>query len=357
MRTAEPLLALGRRLRSVAQGAGLLAVSAVRCTGAIPPAAGGSDCARCTAPATRFDKVRRTQDDFILPLCDECHAQLHAQGTRALAIALSAALLGTTAALTLPLLWTAMRPLPLWLAVVLVSALPLLLDVFSRRTPAGAASYGYPVVAQATGYVCLSPALADKLAALPTVTSTPVRVRVFPWPPWVLLGLVPALLATSVVQSQRPLLRVVNLSGRPLEIMVDERIIATLDPTSSESPNAGGEYRVASGQRRLRARDPHGQLVSDLAVGVQSGGQHLYAPASEGTCFWLEEVAYGRQASASPKPIILATGTEFWALPTHIDTWFAANPEALEPDFRSSGGRLTALRQGPCNGESAAGIP
>lgn len=99
------------------------------------------------------------------------------------------------------------------------------------------------------------------------------------------------------------------------------------------------------------ARDGH--LLSDRRVALTGGGQHLYVPGSPQACFWLEFTSYGRQQVSGPRRMELARGAEFWALAESVDTWFAPSPLPAADDNRSSGGRLTALRQGPCR----AGAP
>jgi len=83
-------------------------------------------------------------------------------------------------------------------------------------------------------------------------------------------------------------------------------------------------------------------------VRLVSGAMHFYAPASNGYCFWLEHTHYGRAKSFENDIEPLAGPSRFWVLARRVDTWFSPNPPATDDD-RSTGGSLTALRQGPCN--------
>jgi hypothetical protein len=120
-----------------------------------------------------------------------------------------------------------------------------------------------------------------------------------------------------------------------------------VEPTSAESPRAGVEMRVPSGQREFSVEDPAGRRVSQSLVKVVAARDHLYAPASREYCFWLETSGYGRNApDVSIVPLV--GQLRFWVLPGSVDTWFSENPKVSPGDGRSSGGVLTALRQASC---------
>jgi hypothetical protein len=170
------------------------------------------------------------------------------------------------------------------------------------------------------------------------------------------LGLGPtlgAVLACSVVLLFTPRLRVLNLGSSTLRIFVDGKERLSLPPTSAESPLAGAELRLGAGFRQLEARTSTGTVVSPVGAKLLAGRRHLYAPGAEGTCFWLETTSYGR-SGASVERDPLSGEQHFWLLPRNIDLWFSEAPEVPDPS-RSSGGRITALRQGPCNAVTVSG--
>jgi hypothetical protein len=145
-----------------------------------------------------------------------------------------------------------------------------------------------------------------------------------------------------------PPLRVVNLTGAEISIYVDGEPFGVVQPSSAESSRAGLQTRVAAGLRTLEARNSEGQPLEHLQVRVEAGQTHLFAPASRGFCFWLESTRYGR-ATAPDRPLLaLDPGQRFWVLRTPVDSWFAPNPLPGAEDERSTGGVLTALRQGRC---------
>jgi hypothetical protein len=124
--------------------------------------------------------------------------------------------------------------------------------------------------------------------------------------------------------------------------------LGSVDPSSSESPRAGRQFRVPAGPHRLSAVTLDGRVLSDEQVSVRPASEHLYAPASSSRCFWLETTNYGRQAAKPTRRQWLAHEPRFWLIPERVDTWFAPNPTPLAEDQRSTGGSLTALRQGRC---------
>jgi hypothetical protein len=149
--------------------------------------------------------------------------------------------------------------------------------------------------------------------------------------------------------------RIVNLTDARLAVRVDGHLLALVDATSTENARAGVEVRVPSGQREFLAESPGGQTVARAAVHVHGGREHLYAPGSDGYCFWLETTAYGRAAPPNPRVEPLVGTGRFWVLPGHVDTWFDKNPDAPPGDRRTSGGALTALRQARC-ADAPAGV-
>jgi hypothetical protein len=146
-----------------------------------------------------------------------------------------------------------------------------------------------------------------------------------------------------------PLLRVLNLGTVPVQVALDGRPLSAVDPTSNESPLAGALLRVPAGQHTLSvASAVDGRELSREQADFHSGAVHLLAIAASDTCFWLETTGYGREQRVGRSYEPLRPGEHFWVLPGGIDTWFAPNPDSSDPNSRSSGGLLTALRQAPC---------
>jgi hypothetical protein len=165
--------------------------------------------------------------------------------------------------------------------------------------------------------------------------------RTWLWAP--LLGLI---LAPGMYLWHHPQLRVLNLSGQPLWLVIDDTRRVALSPSSAESPVSGISLRLPRGSRRLAALDVAGGVVAEARVELTSRHDHLYAPGSDGHCFWLELTGYGRERSRHVVP--LASPSRFWTLDTAVDTWFVPSPEPRGGDERSSGGTLTSLRHARC---------
>jgi hypothetical protein len=146
-----------------------------------------------------------------------------------------------------------------------------------------------------------------------------------------------------------PLLRIVNLGSARIDVAIDGARLVSVDATSNESASAGALVRVPAGEHVLSVSSAvDGTALGRVDVELRSGNIHLFAPGATGICFWLETTGYGREQLAKPSYQPLVSETQFWVLPGGIDTWFAANPAPSDPNSRSSGGLLTALRQAPC---------
>jgi hypothetical protein len=214
------------------------------------------------------------------------------------------------------------------------------------------------------------------------------------------LGPAAAVLATLLsYELYFPVIRVLNLTDETLWVSADGRQLVVAEPAHSESPEAGLDVRAPAGSVRLRAVDSTGKVVDERNATLAPGAVHLYAPASDGYCFWYEITDYGRSGSprAARRPLtrqsgsprrpqlsrrdegpavrtrgdgrtderqpahplgdesasagsvieLLPVGRQIWHLRRRIDTWFAPNP-ATVADSRSTGGRLVALRQALC---------
>ncbi len=317
-------------------------------TGLIVPA----ECACCGAVASS-SRVERTPTDglsVIVPYCDACQRHASSASTRVLASTLASCVLGGTLAAVLPLLWQQANALALAALALLGALLPL--AVALRHTPrreAGHTSGGRAVWWLPNGELfCASPAWAESLAAAQNSTLRPVSLRDRPRSPWMVTGPVLALVvAPFFYWLHRPLVRVVNLTSGQLTVLVDGAPLATLEPTSAESPAAGVEIRMPAGTRQLVAVDSRSRTVARATVQARAGRQHLYAPGSDAYCFWLETVGYGQAGAQGLDRVPLLRRDRFWVLP-QVDAWFAPNPPPSPGDDRSSGGTRTALRQSPC---------
>jgi len=144
---------------------------------------------------------------------------------------------------------------------------------------------------------------------------------------------------------QHPPLRVLNSSGATLWLSVDGSEPTLVEASSSESPFAGLSLRVPRGSRTLTAKRASGELVAQVKVMLDPGHDHLFAPGSDGECFWIESTGYGKARHDSIQPLV--SESRFWRLDMAIDTWFVPSP-ASAADGRSTGGTLTALRHAPC---------
>jgi hypothetical protein len=242
-----------------------------------------------------------------------------------LAVALSSSLLALTLAGALPLIWERV-PLGVFALIVgLGSASPILAAALRHRTTAP----GHSATARAAFWiasgelVCTSHAWAAELARLNGRTTSPVRIRDSEFSPWMLAGLLVGLSALPFFyRFYRPLVRIVNLTDSRLVVHVDGEVLTSIEPTSAESAAAGVELRVPAGQRRLEAKDPAGSIRSADVVTVRAASPHLYAPASDRYCFWIERTGYGRAASygGDVEIVPLEGEARFWVLPDEIDS-------------------------------------
>jgi hypothetical protein len=163
---------------------------------------------------------------------------------------------------------------------------------------------------------------------------------------WCVGPLLAFALAPAVYFWHHPRLRVLNLTGEVRGLSVDGVPTATLPPTTNESPSAGLELRLPRGRRSLALTDASGRVIASVQAELESRRDHLYAPASVGHCFWLEQTGYGRASGRSVVP--LRSSSRFWRIEAAVDTWFMPSPEPPPSDRRSSGGTLTSLRFARC---------
>jgi hypothetical protein len=289
--------------------------------------------------------------ELIVGYCDDCAVHVGREGTRKLAANVASALIGCALAFGLPF---ASRPLPLVvLAVVVVAAalLPIVLvAAWPRRVAPGHASEG-PAVRwlDAHELACANDRFATELARANGSTQRRAQFREVRFAPAMLaIPLASALAAVATLFLASPVVRIVNLGIERASIEVDGRRVAEVDPTSVEAPSAGVEVRVTAGAHEILARGPSGVVVERASVEVLSRHAHLFAPGSDGYCFWLETAEYGRERSGGVTRDELSGPPHFWALPADLGGWFRPVPEQALAEARLTGGVVTVLRQAPC---------
>jgi hypothetical protein len=287
---------------------------------------------------------------LIVPYCSTCHRHASFFRTRALAVAAASTLLGGSAAFALPLLWEWLPYPVLAFASLVLAAIPLVIARFVRQSVHRGHSAAVRAVwwRNRTEIVCTSVSFARELANA-SGTSSRLASLAEPWfSRWMLVGIAATVVATAMAQHLVfARVRVVNLTDGAVVVLVDMRQVARVEPSSGESPAAGAELSVGAGRRRLTAVNESGQIIEDAVVELRGAARHLYAPSSDGYCFWLETTGYGH---SWPNGIIvepLERGASFWPVPTSVDAWFAANPPPTA-EQRSTGGALTAVRQARC---------
>jgi hypothetical protein len=311
------------------------------------------ECACCGAPAAASLLERQSVGDaaLIVPYCRVCHRHAAASFTRVFALVLASSLLTLALAAGLPIAFPWLGFTFLLLLVQLGAVLPLTLVLRRPAPPPPHTCRGKAVWWSSRGVVCTNPSWAHRLAdlngaGLASFVGTQRR-----WSAWMLAGPMLGLGVTPLLDwLHHPLVRVVNLTDQEIVVSTGGRRLAAVTPSSVEHPEAGVETRVPAGRRVLQVHDTKGRMVSEHAVVVRSGRQHLYAPGDHHYCFWIETVGYGRGAAPEPRIEKLDPRRHFWALPPGIDTWFDRNPPQSR-DASASGGVLTALRQGRCHEE------
>src|SRR5690606_32155357 len=120
---------------------------------------------------------------------------------------------------------------------------------------------------------------------------------------------------------------------------------------------AGLHLRLAAGQHVMQTRPEEGAAPKVHRIRLAHGSTHLFAPAHDDHCFWLETEGYGKahRGPGNNHSRLLPPG-EFWVLPDDVDAWFRKAPPTPE-DGRSTGGSLTALRHAPCADRGARAEP
>ncbi len=284
--------------------------------------------------------------------CDECAEHQASASSRVLALSLASLLLALSGAAGVPLLAPKLGLLALTFAVGALSLLPLLVLLLPPRgvQPEHAAR-GPAVYWTAHDRLwCAATRYAERVVALNGGELAPEPLRERLGSAWLsagpVLGIGAACLSFFVYH---PLLRVLNLGTARIEVALDGTRLVAVDPTSNESPAAGGLLRVPAGRHWLSVTSSvDGAALGRVQADFQSGAVHLLAFGADDTCFWLETNGYGQERRATASYAALQSPDHFWVLPGGIDTWFGPNPIAGDAGSHSSGGLLTALRQAPC---------
>lgn len=311
------------------------------------------ECACCGACAThRLALGRNDGVSVLIGYCDDCAEHQASSSSRVLALSLASLLLALVAAAGLPLLLPRLGLFGLVFAVCALSMLPLLALLLPRAVlSAPHTARGQAVFwGSCDRLQCAARPYGERVQQLNggELQPEPIRERIAS--AWLsagpVLGVGAACLSFFVYH---PLLRVLNLGTAQVEVAIDGRPLASVDPTSNESPSAGALVRVPAGQHTLSVSSSvDGTALGSTQADFHSGAVHLFAIAADDTCFWLETTGYGREQRTERSYEALRSAEHFWTLPGGIDTWFGPNPEASDPSSHSSGGLLTALRQAPC---------
>jgi len=313
----------------------------------VPPA-----CACCGAEAARSDVARLSSErEVIVGYCDDCKKHQGTLRARRLSGALASALVGLSLVLAFPLVSVPLSA-PAIAGIAFAGALLPVLVVLAwpMRRPTGHGAFG-PAVRFVSGGELLC---ADERWGAELARRNGASRRLAPWREArfsLALAVAPVLAplcALLVWNVASPIVRVVNVTGDQLVVEIDGVRRANLAPISVESPSAGAELRVGVGEHDIVARSLDGRELERARVTVESGRTHLFAPASEGTCFFLESVGYGRSGERHAERQPLDGPPYFWSLPNDLGGWFSAPPEAALAETRWTGGTVTVLRQAPC---------
>ena len=285
--------------------------------------------------------------ELFIPYCSACLARLAQGETNVVSVALASVLLSVALAFAFPALWPHASFATELVVALLVAAAPLFLAIGLAKLGSGGSLAPSVLWTERGELACRDHAFAVELAEQNGLALTrrseltlgPHRITA--------LTLVFGLLLASVSFFwHHPALRVLNLSGERLWLSIDGRAPTLVEPTSGERVAAGLSLRVALGLRRLVATQRDGATVADVMAVFDARHEHLFAPASDGECFWLESTGYGKERHHRVVP--LSSESRFWKLEAHVDTWFVAPPTPSSVDARSTGGTVTALRHAAC---------
>lgn len=295
--------------------------------------------------------------DLHIALCKRCHLRTWQRSLRSLALAVVVVLSGTAAARLTFIVW----PWVYWPVLVLSACFGIAMGwtlasmligrLAGSFTPSG--WHGVPArVVHMTHEGWTLHVVSDALAASlePVAVHRPVERSVLESDAAApgLAGVLTVVgVATVLWFAWHPAVRVVNVTGAVMEIVVDGRSLALIAGVPGEAPSAGAEIRVPEGRRVLRALRLDGELVDETVGWIGLGRAQLYAPGSQGRCFWVEQKAYGRARQPRPEVVHLPADRRFHTFPMAIDAWFQPNPPT-EPNVWFSGGVRRTVRLGEC---------
>lgn len=350
-----------------------------------------ANCANCAEPAGASARLNPPwgvrQRALLVPYCARCARRLEQHRTRN-AVAVGAAFcLGLVAALGLPLVPAPWTLFSYGATVTAVAALPAVVAWFlaARRVPepgqtsAEVALWWDKGTLRGTNAAWMAELAAQNRQPQPSANpptdgvsagsqprpsddptareAAPLRSlsprtasRPFGWQGLV-FPFTFAALSPGLFQWLFPTLVVLNLSPAEFELVIDGASRGVVGVTSLESTQAATRLSLGAGTHALEAR-PRGESADAppttyrVDVAIEAGEEYLFAPGSDGYCFWLERTAYGSAAGKSRRQT-LGGKDGFFRLPAAIDTWFAANPEP-NADRVSTGGEMVALRQSRC---------
>jgi hypothetical protein len=313
----------------------------------VPPA-----CACCGAEAARSDVARLSSDEeVIIGYCDDCKKHQGAARARRLSGGLASALVGLSLVLVFPLVSQPLSQLSIAGIAFAGALLPVLFVMaWPMKRREGHTAFGPAVRFVSSGeLLCADERWGAELARLNGASRRLAPFREARFSPALAVGPVLApLFALLVWNVASPIVRLVNVTGDQLVVEVDGVRRANLAPTSVESPSTGAELRVTVGEHELVARSLDGRELERARVTVERGRAHLFAPASDGTCFFLESLGYGRSGERHAERQPLEGPPHFWSLPNDLGGWFSAPPEDALAETRWTGGTVTVLRQAPC---------
>lgn len=307
-------------------------------------------CACCLAPsATTRREVGPGGRVALVPLCTPCAAHAARGDTRLLAVLLAGALLGVTLAALLPLASLHERRTVFGVIAGLAALAPTVVAWrFARVEPGHGAVHRAVHWTRAGRLACAHEGWALEVAERSGSASRAARYRE---PRRLFASLVLALasagLAVLSAAAHFADVRVLDVGDERIDVALDGAAFGTVLPSSVESPEAGRWLRWPGGRHRAVATRPDGSVVFDGEIEIEPGRAHLFAPAAEGTCFWIEVRTYGESRVPTRHEALLPEGGGFWALPREVDGWFSEPPEdAL--GLPATGGELAEVRQGRC---------
>lgn len=306
------------------------------------------NCACCLAPAnaSRRETSADAKHCVIVPYCSTCLRHAARPQLAKISGAYASLLLGISCSILLSAAWDNRYGATIF--ATFLAALPL---IWARSVQPprqlGHAARGRAIVLRSREICCASEPYAMRTTQGTEVPCVLIAKAPNRWHAGESFGLILALVLTPCLHHLFfPVVRVVNFTDRTIQILVDDRALASVDPSSGEHPAAGETLRVPSGRHRLRALLDDGTTASDVTVEIRSGFQHLYAPGANDACFYLQRISHGRSRCVGEPIVELHSASRFWVVPNEVDQWFM--PEESLRSGKTTGGVVTLLRMGQC---------